>query len=403
MPCGGAILGPGRANARPTDRTGGAEKAVLARRGTAPGRPALRPGRRATRCGPVSARARGGTGRIVPVGAGLAAGGRGKGGRTVVVYADLLWLIDFLSDALALWLAAYALRRRISLGRFLVGGLLLSGAVFFLFVPLPPFLALFVRGAFAAAAVGLVFRPPSAGAFFRALAALIGAYAAVAGFALMLDALAAPVGPGAVTPEGLIRPLPALSTLAAGFGVAAVLGRLHFQPLDVSGETLVRLTLTEGGRSVTLSALIDTGNHLADPLSGEPVGLVALASVRPLFADDGGPARPGAGNDDRRGDEVSVGPSPEAVLSALPEALRRRARLIPYRAVGAAGLLVAVRFAAAAVEGRRGRRALQAPLFALVPEALDPDGVYAAVLPPAWRPAASSPERRAHETADVSR
>ena len=96
------------------------------------------------------------------------------------------------------------------------------------------------------------------------------------------------------------------------------------------GRELVRLGLRLGRRRVTCTALRDTGNSLADPLTGEPV-LAASWRVAARLLPELGLTKTQFGD-------------PAALLvrinNARPEL---RTRLIPYRAVGTAnGLLLAL-------------------------------------------------------------
>lgn len=74
-----------------------------------------------------------------------------------------------------------------------------------------------------------------------------------------------------------------------------------------------------GGRESRFMALRDTGNQLCDPVSGEAVMLASPHALAPLF--------PG----------VDLGADPVALLRQ--PSLRGLFRLLPYRAVGAQGLL----------------------------------------------------------------
>ena len=92
-------------------------------------------------------------------------------------------------------------------------------------------------------------------------------------------------------------------------------------------------------RQVELTALVDTGNTLTDPVSGRPVMVAEGETLSPCSAGDraraGGPAGPGGG------------------LARLEDGPWGALRLLPYRAVGVdRGLLLAVRVDRARVGGR---------------------------------------------------
>ena len=85
-------------------------------------------------------------------------------------------------------------------------------------------------------------------------------------------------------------------------------------------------TVTLGGAAASLRALADTGNALADPVSGRAAAVCDAAALAPLL---GGVYR---------GDGGRVWTRPRA-----NPGLAGRALLIPYSAVGSRGLLAAVR------------------------------------------------------------
>lgn len=90
------------------------------------------------------------------------------------------------------------------------------------------------------------------------------------------------------------------------------------------GQEYAHVTICHGGRELSLTALMDTGNTLLDPITGCPVLVADAASARRLLDLDAA-----------------------ALASPLETmALRRQPglRLIPYSAVGQkAGLLLAIR------------------------------------------------------------
>ena len=102
-------------------------------------------------------------------------------------------------------------------------------------------------------------------------------------------------------------------------------------------------------------ALLDTGNSLFDPVSGMEVMVVSAHALSPVFADYPG---------------LAACPAVELVERAarFPE-LAGRFRLIPYSAVGGAGLLAAFRPDALTVGGET-----RAELLAAVSPELQGDG-----------------------------
>lgn len=119
---------------------------------------------------------------------------------------------------------------------------------------------------------------------------------------------------------------------AGGFGLAVCAGGLAVlcrMGLRSRGRQLVPVTVTYGGRTVTLLALHDTGNTLRDPITGECVTVLSPEI----------------------GEKLGI---PGAVLRDPAGAMIPGMRLIPARTVGGGGLLAAVRCESVTIGGRAG-------------------------------------------------
>lgn len=135
---------------------------------------------------------------------------------------------------------------------------------------------------------------------------------------------------------------------------------------SLSGELLpARLFL--GERSVELTALVDTGNTLTDPVSGRPVMVAEGESLGDLFP---GEHRPGP--EDLR--------DPTSAITRLGTGMwKGRFSLLPYRAVGVdRGLLLTLRVDRVTLGGKdRGPL-----LIALSPTPVSDGGGYRALVGP---------------------
>lgn len=157
-----------------------------------------------------------------------------------------------------------------------------------------------------------------------------------------------------------------LKLLAAAFVVCYVIISLIFRRSGrASGET-VKICITYGERKAALSALVDTGNSLADPATGRPVIVAGVFAVLELFE---APVR------DKLTALEKTGAI--AVFEALGEK-GERFRLIPYSAVGVSGgVLLAFRPDKVTINGKE----LEGALIGLSPNNVSDGGAYSALAP----------------------
>ena len=142
----------------------------------------------------------------------------------------------------------------------------------------------------------------------------------------------------------LLAPVLLLALIAVAFGGRA--GQKKLLPLEIpEGKTVLHLT-----------ALVDSGNGLRDPVSGEAVLVVGPEEARKL-----------------------TGLNQEALKTPM-DTLRERTvpglRLIPYRTVSGSGMLLAKRFPGVRLGSRTG-----STLVAFAPHHLG-DGTYQALAAP---------------------
>lgn len=245
------------------------------------------------------------------------------------VYADLLFLINFSMDFLCFFLVSRLLSRPIALGRTVLasafGGVY---AVLTLFLPFRGGLLL-LSDVLACAGMCLV-REARRGLSLRDIGREILVYT---GISMALGGIMTATYT-ALTELGIPDALPnetdgisawLFLLLAAVGGGATLLGSRWLKRRTSSDRFLV--TVTVGKRTVTLRALVDTGNSLADPISGTPAAAIDRTAVCSLLP------------------ELRNVPSDRAtdLLAALSEENRTRARLLPVRTVTGNGMLLAFR------------------------------------------------------------
>lgn len=267
-----------------------------------------------------------------------------------VVYIDTLFLLNLVLDYLALLLTGHVAGEPLRRPRLALGAAL--GALYAVAVFWPPlaFLSAFplrlaAGGLMVLAAYGTTRRLLRVFLLFCAVSAGLG------GFVYALSLLGVELS-GASGPVLDLRLI-----LLGAVGFYALLALVGKKLGRHGGGELKRVDIDLGGQTVRLTALVDSGNTLTDPMTGQPV-LVAegdrLHGLLPETVDLQHPAQ---------------------CLAALPR--EGRFRLIPYRSVGVEqGLLLAVRADGVAIEGRHTENRL----VALSPTPVSDGGGYQALL-----------------------
>ena len=227
-----------------------------------------------------------------------------------VIYIDRLFVLNLLIDYLLLLLSArvsgLVLRRR----RYLLGAL--AGAAYAVLVLLPNLRFLgSLPGALAAAVLMALIAYGGEAHFLRCGSVFLAVSAAFGGAIWALSMA------GGYPRLDLRVLLPAFAFCYAGVKLLfRARGKLPDQPR-------AEVCLSLAGRSCRFMALLDSGNQLCDPVSGAAVMLACPHALAPLF--------PGA----------NLAADPVELLRASPGGARFR--LIPYRVVGAQGLLAVFR------------------------------------------------------------
>ena len=284
-----------------------------------------------------------------------------------VIYVDTLFLLNGLIDYLLLLGAARLAGEPLRRLRFLAGAVLGGLYAVALFLPGLGFLArplcrLACALLMLLAAYGGSRRLVRQGVIFLALSCALGGGVLAIG---LLGGRGLALGEKGVYYAPFDLKLVLLS--AAGCYVLLTLAlRGVGRDTAASGE-LVPVRLELDGRRAELTALVDTGNTLSDPASGQPVMVAEGEALGGLFPPDGGLTR---------GDLLDPAGAVERLGTGR---WRGRFRLLPYRAVGVErGLLLVLRVDRAVLAGRdRGPQ-----LVALSPTPVSDGGGYRALVGP---------------------
>ena len=274
-----------------------------------------------------------------------------------VVYIDSLFLLNLIVDYLLLLGSARLSGAVLCRPRMALGAVL--GAAYACAVFLPglgflthPAVELSIAVAMALIAYGGGKR------LLRSFLAFLALSCALGGGVLALSLLGAR---GVGLERGVLSPRVDLGVLLlASAGCYAAASFVFRRSAGHGTRELVEAVLTLEGRQVTVTALLDTGNTLTDPATGQGVMVVEGEKAAPLLDHPLGEAQLR---------------DPVGTLARMGES--RRFRLLPYQAVGVeCGLLLAVRLDMAKV----GEREYRGVLAALSPTRLSDGGAYSALV-----------------------
>lgn len=239
----------------------------------------------------------------------------------MVVYLDLLFIINYVFNLFLLCISGWAGMQQNKAGRLFLAAL--AGNLFwliFFFLPQYIFINWMCRILGGLAMAYIAWRPAGAKSLLSKTLLLVVSGQLVGGgiysLAFALDS----------TPLGSSAPV-SLSIVAGGgvvmVGIAAWwAGRI--QKAKQLRSYLGQVKICIGTQTVTIPALLDSGNTLRGPVNNWPVVVIERDIARRLFD----------------GQLVSWLDEPEA---PPPEDWQTRIALIPYTTVGGSGLLAAVR------------------------------------------------------------
>ncbi|MCL1903437.1 MAG: sigma-E processing peptidase SpoIIGA [Oscillospiraceae bacterium] len=189
-----------------------------------------------------------------------------------VVYIDLLIIINLYITFFLIKATSVFLHRQITTKRVLLGALV--GGASSLIILLPPLLFLFnalIKIVVGSIIVLIAFGYKTGYEYMKNSLIFIIINVVFAGFTLMLCFFASPLG--MTHNNGIVYFNISFTVLIITTISAYVLIRLLRYAIDArsAGDRTFTITFTRSGKTVTLSALADTGNMLTDYFSGLPV------------------------------------------------------------------------------------------------------------------------------------
>lgn len=243
--------------------------------------------------------------------------------RDVVIYADILIIVNFAVDYFLLRLTAVILKENPKLLRTLSASFFASLTSLYIFLPQSPvFIEIAVRIVlcFIITLIGFGFN--SFRAFIRTAALFLGITFGYAGCMAALYQIFKPKGM-AINNSVVyfdISPVVLIGS-AAAFYIAVSLIKLFFGRKNILSKR-VDVTLIKGDKKVDLTGICDTGNSLCDPFGAEAVILCNQKDIAPLLT---------------------------------PEELKERYRAVPCKTVSGTALLNGVRLDRAEIKKESGK------------------------------------------------
>lgn len=243
-----------------------------------------------------------------------------------IIYLDILIAVNWLIDFLLVRACARLLRCEGKIGRQVLGSLFGGcSAVAILLPPMGAWISLWVQLVTAAVMALITFPWQGMRAYIKQTGLLFVVSALFAGVALALFTFAAPSGLYVAngTVYYYIPPLWLAVLCAVGYGVVVLCERLFRHSRPQGG--IYKLSVTDAGGTVVISALYDSGNRLCETFSGAPVIVAEREAVMEVLS-----------------------PAMKRLLKALEEngvpgeqSVVPGWRLVPFKSIGGNGLLPA--------------------------------------------------------------
>ncbi len=301
------------------------------------------------------------------------------GGMRLVVYMDIIWLLNFLVDSLLLWLTSIALKRPARMWRMLLGGLIGSCLILMSFTSSLSYYAgnPFMKLAFSIAMIFVVFGFKRWRYFFSNLLTfyfvtflmggiLIGAHYFIQfDYQMEANVLLASI-------RGFGDPI-SWAFIIIGIPAAWVFSKQRINGLEMAKiqyEQLADVEIEIEGCTLSLKGLVDSGNHLYDPLSKMPVMIVSIQAVRERLPEE----------------IAALAEDPDRFMDGsihLLDEWSGRVRFVPAKMVGkSSALLIAYKPDAIRISNSNGTWQVKKALVSFTAQVLSSDDAFDCIIHP---------------------
>lgn len=297
----------------------------------------------------------------------------------MVIYLDIIWLLNFLADSLLLWITAIFLKRQVKIWKILAGGLMGSSLILLSVTPFATQAAHpLMKMSVSISMVLIVFGFKRFKSFITCLLAfyfstfLMGGIILGTHFFLTYD-LKLRTAVSLETIRGFGDPISWLF-VAAAFPIAWHFSKGRIEDLTISSieyDVLLDVTIQINGLELQLKGLVDSGNQLYDPISKTPVMIVSISAFRDQLPEE----------IVMLSDEDN---NPVELADRIPEIWSEKLRLVPAKTLGTNNrLLCAFKPETIQFQVKDERKAVQKALVAFTNEDLSSDGRFQCIVHPA--------------------
>lgn len=300
------------------------------------------------------------------------------GGMCLVVYTDVIWLLNFLVDSMLLWLTSIALKRSVRVWRMILGGFIGSCLIIMSFTSSLAYYAgnPFMKLTFSIFMVYSVFGFKRWRYFFSNLLTfyfvtflmggiLIGVHYFIQfDFGMQANVLQAKV-------RGFGDPI-SWMFIVIGFPLAWYFSKQRINGIEMTKiqyDQLVNVEVRINDSVLLLKGLVDSGNQLYDPISKSPVMFISTKAVQ-----------------DNIPSEIMMAASdPEKVFDNTIELSTNwsdRIRFIPAKTVGKQQLLIAYKPDSIRIYNDHGSWQVNKALISFTSETLSSDDLFNCIVHP---------------------
>ena len=205
----------------------------------------------------------------------------------MVIYAEYLFIENFISGLMILYLTGKIAGMRTNKLRMIAGSVLCGLFSFVIFVSIKPeIISLFIKLIFAVITVRIVFAVKPIYDVRNFKLTLVFYIVTFLAGGITLASLYMAGGYGIAANGYVYMGMPTYFKVAAGASVSYIFiyffaGFIRKKVLD--GELKYTAYILIGEKQFMFNAYIDTGNHLRDPVGGKPVSVISKSAAKTIF------------------------------------------------------------------------------------------------------------------------